>query len=96
MNQPSPTHRDIYGLIGELSSKLDGLSDRIGHEEVQPDGSIVGTGLTGRVIRTEAKVHGYDRLKERVIGGFATASVLIAVIWWLVKTKVANVFGVQP
>lgn len=93
---PSPTHRDIYGLIAALDTKLDGLSDRIGHEETGADGTVTGTGLTGRLIRTETKVLAYDQLKERVIGALAAGTVAIGVLWWLVKAKVASVFGVQP
>lgn len=92
----TPSHRDIFQAIDELRLELGNLSDRIGHEEIQADGSVVGTGLTGRVIRTEAKVLAYDRLKERIIGGLATATVLLAVVWWLVKAKIAGLFGVQP
>lgn len=91
----TPSHRDIFSALDDLRRELGNLSDRIGHEEVQPDGTIVGTGLTGRVIRTEAKVLAYDRLKERFIGGLATASVLVAVIWWLTKDRLSSMFGVH-
>jgi len=94
----TPSHHDIFsaidGLRHDLNAKFDSLSDRIGHEQTLPDGKLIGTGLTGRLIRTEAKVLAYDRLKERIYGGLAVATALIAVIWWLTKQKLADIFGV--
>lgn len=90
----TPNHRDILTALEALKGDLKELSDRIGCEVIGPDGRIGGTGLTGRVIRTEARVLAYDRLKERVIGGLLTGSALMAVLWWIVRQKVASVFGV--
>lgn len=61
----------------------------------ESDDGKSGTGLTGRVIRTEAKVHGYDRLKERAMGALAAMSIAVAILWWLTRQRIAAVFGVE-
>lgn len=43
----------------------------------------------------EGKVMAYDRLKERVIGALMAGTVLIGIVWWLTKAKLAAVFGVS-
>lgn len=79
------THAEIYAL-------LESIDQRLGHEA--EDGKS-GTGLTGRVMRTETKVLAYDRLKERAIGGFTALCMATAVLWWLTKDKWASLFGVH-
>lgn len=51
--------------------------------------------LDGRVARVETKVLSYDRLKERVIGGFMVLSVSLAVLWWMTQDTWAQLFKVD-
>lgn len=80
-----PSHAEIYNLLMDLL-------ERVG--EVNEDG-VTGTGLTGRIMRTEAKVLAYDMLKQRVYGALAGLAVASAIIWWLIKDKLAATFGVS-
>jgi hypothetical protein len=75
-----------------LDATLGEIRDRLGKES---DDGKSGTGLTGRVIRTEYRVLAYDRLKDRVIGGAMALTMAVAIIWWLTKDKLATVFGVS-
>lgn len=79
------THGEIYAL-------LERVLDRLGEENAEGTG---GTGLIGRVMRVEAKVHAYDELKQRAYGAIGALAVSIGVVWWLVKAKVAALFGVS-
>lgn len=90
----TPSHREIVSALVELTGKVDSLVERIGHEHTDERGNISGTGLTGRIIRTEAKVLAYDRLKAQAAAVLATASLFIGVLWWLTKEKWAHLFGV--
>jgi hypothetical protein len=85
MAERQPSHRDIHALLQELL-------ERVG--EVNEDGTT-GTGLTGRIMRTEAKVLAYDRLKAQATAALATAGVFLGVIWWMIKDKVSGLFGVS-
>lgn len=87
---PKPTHSEIYAILTDLSGKVDKLVDAVGKES--EDGAS-GTGLTGRIIRTEARVHAYDRLKERATGAVIAAPLFLAAVWWLIKGKLAVLFG---
>ncbi len=86
-----PTHSDIFDLLHQIRHELEKLSERVGEES---DDGLGVSGLTGRIIRTEAKVLAYDKLKERVIGGFIAATASLAAIWWLTKDKIAQFFNV--
>ncbi|RAK51189.1 hypothetical protein [Phenylobacterium soli] len=44
----------------------------------------------------KAKVLAYDILKDRAKVAITTAGVFIAVIWWLIKSRIAALFGAQP
>lgn len=84
--------RHLHECIHDMRAQQALILRALGEES--EDGKS-GTGLTGRVIRTEAKVLQHDRFKERVIGGFMTLTVALAVVWWLVKDRLAGVFGVS-
>jgi hypothetical protein len=90
MTPGKPTHSEIYDLLTTLTSKVDKLVDAVGKEA--EDGAS-GTGLTGRIIRTEAKVHAYDKLKERATGAVIATPLFLAALWWLIKSKMAALFG---
>lgn len=79
------THGEIYDL-------LERVLDRLGEESADGSG---GTGLIGRVMRMEAKVHAYDELKQRAYGALATLAVSAGVLWWLVKDRLSALFGVS-
>lgn len=87
--------KHLHECLHQTQREVANLVKLIGEEEVDAEGKITGTGLTGRIIRTEAKVLQYDRLKERIMGGFATATVLLAILWWLTKDRLAHLFGVS-
>lgn len=90
MTPGKPTHSEIFEQLTALSRKVDTLVAAIGQES--GDGSS-GTGLTGRIIRTEAKVHAYDKLKERATGAVIATPLFLAALWWLIKSKMAALFG---
>jgi hypothetical protein len=90
-----PTHIEIYRLLSELSAKVDSLVDAVGEEMTGDDGKVFGTGLTGRIIRTEAKVHAYDLLKQRAIGAFMMLTLSLTILWWLTKDRWAEMFKVS-
>jgi hypothetical protein len=86
-----PSHADIFRLLQDLGEKVDELAHVVGKPS---DDGATGTGLTGRIMRTEAKVLAYDMLKQRVYGALAGLAAASAIIWWLAKDKLAAVFGV--
>lgn len=75
-----PSHADIYRLLGEIKAALG---------EENEDGSG-GTGLTGRLMRVEARVLEYDRWRDRIIGGLSALTILLGVLWWLLKERLAE------
>jgi hypothetical protein len=89
-----PTHTDIFAALASLEGQLQSVLDRIGHESEDGKG---GTGLTGRIIRTEAKVSIYadafDQYKNRAIGAFIAVSMLSFLIMLGLKTWIGNLFG---
>jgi hypothetical protein len=87
-----PSHADIFRLLQDLGEKVDELAHIVGKPS---DDGATGTGLTGRIMRTEAKVLAYDRLKGNAMTAMATAGVFLAIIWWLIKDRIAGLFGVS-
>lgn len=82
MDAPSkPTHADINANLLHIIKVL-------GEENDAGNG---GTGILGRLARIENRQSAYDRWAQRILGGFATASVCIAVVWWIIQDKVAGV-----
>lgn len=86
--------RHLHDCMHKTQREVEALTRAVGQEVVGEDGKVSGTGLTGRIIRTEAKVLSYDRLKERAVGAFFATTALVAVIWWIVKAKVAEALGI--
>ncbi len=78
---PKPTHADINGNLLHIIRLL-------GEEN---DAGTGGTGILGRLARIEARQNAYDRWLQRMMGAFATASVMVAVLWWVIQDKVAGV-----
>lgn len=76
--------------IRRLDFKLDQILAAIGAE---PDSAGHGaTGLVGRVVRVEARLASFDRLKDRGAGVVMAATVFLAVLWWITKDRVAGLF----
>ena len=79
------------GPMADMKRMMDDLAEKVGQEN--EDGTF-GSGLTGRIMRTEAKVLAYDRLKERVIGGLMAGTAALAAFWWFAKDRIATFFNV--
>ena len=48
-----------------------------------------------RLTKIEDRVLAYDRMRDRIMGAVSAAVVLSAAMWWLIRAKIAAVFGVQ-
>lgn len=88
---------DIYKMSNQrVEGKLDELMRLIGKEEEDGSGGYTGTGLVGRVRRSESSVEALMQKYKAWIAwgtGFCTALMAaVAVIWWLVADKMEIVF----
>lgn len=76
--------------IRHLDLKLDQILAAIGAE---PDSSGHGaTGLNGRLVRVEARLASFDRLKDTGAGVVMAAAVFLGVLWWMAKDRLAALF----
>lgn len=100
------TNRDDYQdsyhiVLTESISRIEMLLEEtvaaIGSESQDQYGRPIGTGVVGRIMRLEKRVAGrfafYEGLAKYGAGALAAATVLGAVIWWLVKNKMQDIFG---
>jgi hypothetical protein len=76
-----PTLGQVFERLGEIQAELAGLAERVGQETQDGAG---GTGLTGRIIRTEAKVSTYadafDAVKHKALGAVAALTLVSALL----------------
>jgi hypothetical protein len=102
----SPSHGDILRRLDEVSKKIDSHEEwrndfrsetlcSIG-QLIHAVGSISETvkSCEDRVKGIEAKVLAYDKMKDRIIGAIMAGGALIVAIWWLIKGRLENFFGV--
>lgn len=83
-------------VMQRIEGKLDTLAKIIGAEQEDERGQKVGTGIVGRLMRLESRVDSrfrwIERWTDRGVGLAMAVTVLGAVIWWLVKDKLAGLF----
>lgn len=65
----------------DIYEKLGEILERLGEQDK-------------RLVRIEGKVVAYDELKQRAYGALAALTLATAIIWWLIKDKLATFFGV--
>ena len=88
-------HHEITTKLTKLTSSIATLSDRVGHESQDGEG---GTGLYGRVMRTEAKVESLLSDRNMLRGAAAILVALGAFLVAGIKGWFAAVFphGTHP
>lgn len=100
MPELQPSHREII-------TRVEGLADLLAqHTQESHDyraevrdamsrvaGSI--RELAETVERIEDKVLAYDRMRDRIVGAIAAGTMFLGALWWLVKDKLAHLFGVS-
>ena len=89
----APYAEAIFARLGEIQSELRSLSERVGHESTGADGTVRGTGLTGRMIRAEARLERLDALKNKTLGGFAALALVSALLLSGLKAWVQSILG---
>jgi hypothetical protein len=90
-----PSHAEIFARLGEIQTDLRSLSDRVGHESTGADGAVRGSGLTGRLIRAEARLEGLDALKNKALGGFAALTLVSALLLVGLKAWITSLLGAK-
>jgi hypothetical protein len=85
----------ILARLGEIQTDLRSLSERVGHETVEDGGAVRGTGLTGRLIRAEARLEGLDAIKNKALGGFAALALVWALLLIGLKAWVHSLLGAK-
>lgn len=82
----------IWAGLVRLNVRVNEVADAVGQ---QPDTKgNGGLGLLGQVAALEVRMGWYDRMRERSKAMAFTASVAVAIVWWLTKDKWAQFFGV--
>ncbi len=89
---PVPAQAQVLERLGDIQSQLALLSERVGHES--DDGSG-GTGLTGRLIRTEAKVDELTGLRNKAIGAVAAVTLVSTLLLLGLKAWVHQFIGAR-
>lgn len=85
--------KDMSVMIMDVQGiKMDtlALKNAIGSETTDEDGKKTGTGLFGRVGRTENRQIVYDRWTNRAIGIAMAFTLSGSVLWWLLETKLGH------
>ncbi len=89
----------IQGLqkaIGELVVAYGGLTKTIGEEQIQPNGETLGTGLTGRIVRIEARDRKESTKRTQMLatirGALLAFGVILPLIVWLTRPSLDRVF----
>lgn len=94
-----PTHDDIIRrveangahaaeIFHAVNARLGDIFQIIENLEVTTDR------IDARVEKVEAKVLKYDLMGARIVGALGAFAVAASALWWLVKDKVAAMFGV--
>jgi hypothetical protein len=85
-----------------IEGKVDAMIKSIGWESTDERGEPIGTGIVGRLMRSEHRQVAFEKKVEArftiqsgwiryAAGAMAAAAIFIGVIWWIIGDKVEHV-----
>lgn len=87
--------QDLPEILQAILDRQDEIARAIGHEDRDEYGKLTGTGVVGRVMRTELAVKSLmderQSWKRYFAGALMSATLLICVIWWLVSQRLGAI-----
>lgn len=88
--------QQVQKSLGELSTKIGGIEDTLGWTGHDEHGDLIGKGIAGNLARLEARVDRrfriYDGVTRYAAGATATAVLMSAILWFVIKNKLEAFF----